>query len=169
LKEDTTIFQVADLSSLWVELVVPAKDVSRLKLGDAAKVRADALDTEASAKVTYVGALVGEQSRNATARLVLANPKGQWRPGLPVSVDLTSEEVAVRVAIAADAIQSKGSGSVAFGRYGQQFESRPIELGRSDGRLVEVLKGLEPGERYAAKNSFLVKAEIGKAGASHAH
>ena len=169
LKEDTAIFQVADLSNVWVEVVVPAKDVNRLNVGDAAKVKADAFEAEANAKVAYVGSLVGEQSRNATARLVMANPKGLWRPGLAVSVDLTSEEVGVPVAIAADAIQSMGNGSAAFGRYGQQFETRPLELGRSDGRLVEVLKGLEAGERYAAKNSFLVKAEIGKAGASHAH
>jgi cobalt-zinc-cadmium efflux system membrane fusion protein len=58
---------------------------------------------------------------------------------------------------------------VVFGRYGEHLEARPLELGRSDGRLVEVLGGLQAGERYAAKNSFLIKAELGKAGASHDH
>ena len=52
---------------------------------------------------------------------------------------------------------------------GQQLEARPLELGRSDGRVVEVLSGLSAGERYAAKNSFVIKAELGKAGASHDH
>lgn len=169
LKDDVTIFQVADLSSVWVELVVPAKDVNQLKVGDVAKVKASALEGVATAKVAYVGALVGEQSRNATARLVLSNPKGLWRPGLPVTVELTSDEVEVPVAVAADAVQSLRDWSVVFGRYGQQFEARPLELGRSDGRYVEVLKGLSAGERYAAKNSFLIKADIGKAGASHDH
>ncbi|SDM51745.1 membrane fusion protein, cobalt-zinc-cadmium efflux system [Oryzisolibacter propanilivorax] len=169
LKEDSTVFQLADLSTVWVELIVPAKDVGRLKVGDQARVQSAALEGEASAKVSYVSALIGEQSRNATARLVLGNAKGQWRPGLPVSVDLTSDEVAVPVAVAADAVQTLGKGPVVFGRYGQQFEARPLELGRSDGRFTEVVKGLSSGERYAAKNSFLIKAELGKAGASHDH
>jgi len=169
LKEDSAVFQVADLSTVWVELIVPAKDVTRIRVGDAAQVKSAALDSAANAKVTYVGALVGEQSRNATARLVLNNVKEQWRPGLPVSVDLTSEEVEVKVAVAVEAVQSLRDWSVVFGRYGQQFEARPLELGRSDGRYVEVLKGLSAGERYAVKNSFLIKADIGKAGASHDH
>lgn len=169
LKEDALIFQVADLGTVWVELTVPAKDVNALKVGDSASVKAAAFEAQATAKLSYVGALVGEQSRNATARLVLANPKGLWRPGLPVTVDLTSGEVDVPVAVAADAVQSVGESTVVFGRYGKQFEARPLTLGRSDGRFVEVVKGLQAGERYAAKNSFLVKAEVGKAGASHDH
>jgi cobalt-zinc-cadmium efflux system membrane fusion protein len=59
---------------------------------------------------------------------------------------------------------------VVFGRYDQYFEVRPLELGRSDGEMVEVLKGLAlPGEKYAGGNSFAIKAELGKAGASHDH
>ena len=54
-------------------------------------------------------------------------------------------------------------------RYGEEFEARPLTLGRSDGRFVEVLKGLRAGEAYAAKNSFLIKAELGKSEASHDH
>lgn len=169
LKDDAPIFQVADLSSVWVELTVPAKDVNLLKVGDAATVKAAAFDAQAQATLAYVGALVGEQSRNATARLVLPNPKGLWRPGLPVTVELTAAEAEVPVAVAADAVQSLRNWSVVFGRYGQQFEARPLALGRSDGRYVEVLKGLAAGERYAVKNSFLIKADIGKAGASHDH
>lgn len=169
LKEDAAIFQVADLGTVWVELTVPARDVNLLKLGDAATVQASAVAAQATAQVTYVGALVGEQSRNATARLLLPNPHGLWRPGLPVTVALTTGEVTVPVAVQADAVQSLGQGPVVFGRDGQFFEVRPVETGRSDGRYVEVLKGFTAGERYASKNSFLVKADIGKAGASHDH
>ena len=138
-----------------------------LKVGDAAKVKAAAFEAQAETRLAYVGALVGEQSRNATARLVLPNP-GTLAPGLPVTVELTSAEVEVPVAVAADAVQSLRDWSVVFGRYGLQFEARPLELGRSDGRYVEVIKGLAAGERYAVKNSF-IKADIGKAGASHDH
>jgi cobalt-zinc-cadmium efflux system membrane fusion protein len=169
LKEDAPIFQVADLSTVWVELDVPAAEVNRLEVGAEASVEASAFEAQARARLAYVGALVGEQSRRATARLVLPNPKGVWRPGLAVDVTLTVDEVEVPVAVSAEAVQSLKDWSVVFGRYGTSFEARPLVLGRSDGRFVEVLKGLRAGERYAARNSFLIKADIGKSGASHDH
>ncbi|MDR7268188.1 cobalt-zinc-cadmium efflux system membrane fusion protein [Pelomonas saccharophila] len=169
LKEDTAVFQVADLSSVWIELAVPARELNRLDIGMTARVRAAAFEVEGEARLGYVGALVGEQSRSATARLVLANPKGLWRPGLPVTVDLKGSDTEVPVAVTTDAVQTLDERSVVFVRQGQQFEARPVTLGRRDGRHVEVLQGLSAGERHAARNSFLVKADIGKAEAEHEH
>lgn len=169
VREDAPVFQVADLSKVWVEVNVAAKDLGQLKTGVPAVVRSTAYAAEGEGRLSYLGALVGEQSRSAVARIVLDNAKGQWRPGLPVSVELTADEVEVPLAVATEAVQSLRDWQVVFGRYGQQFEARPLELGRRDAHFVEVLGGLKAGERYAAKNSFLVKADIGKAGASHDH
>ena len=169
VKDDANIFVVADLSTVWVEMTVHAKDLNVVKLGQRASVKATSFEAQAEGKLSYVGAMVGEQTRAAKARVVLPNPKGLWRPGLPVNVELTADEVEVPLAISADAVQSLRDSPVVFGRYGNQFEARPIELGRSDGKMIEVLGGLEPGERYAARNSYLIKADIGKAGASHDH
>ena len=169
VKEDANIFVVADLSTVWVEMTVYAKDLNVVRVGQPAVVKATSFEAQASGKLSYVGNLVGEQTRAATARIVLPNPKGLWRPGLPVTVALTAEEVDVPLAISNDAVQTLRDWTVVFGRYGQQFEARPLELGRSDGKMTEVLGGLAPGEKYAAKNSYLIKADIGKAGASHDH
>jgi cobalt-zinc-cadmium efflux system membrane fusion protein len=169
LKEDAAIFQLADLGSVWVELSVPAAALGQLAEGMAAQVRATAFEARGEARLSHIGALVGEHSRSATARLVLANPKGLWRPGLPVTVALKAAEADVPVAVTADAVQTLDGRSVVFVRQGQQFEARTVELGRRDERHVEVLKGLAAGERYAARNSFLVKADIGKAAAEHTH
>ena len=68
-----------------------------------------------------------------------------------------------------DAIQTLNDWPVVFGRYGEHFEARPLKLGRSDGKMVEVLSGLSAGEQYATGNSFVIKSELGKAGASHDH
>ncbi|OYT99188.1 MAG: efflux transporter periplasmic adaptor subunit [Burkholderiales bacterium PBB1] len=169
VKEDANIFVVADLSTVWVDMTVYVKDLNAVKVGQPARVKASSFDAQASGTLSYVGSLVGEQTRAAIARVVLPNPQGLWRPGLPVNVELTAEEVDVPLAISADGVQTLREETVVFGRYGDQFEARPVQLGRSDGRMVEVLGGLEPGERYAAKNSYLIKADIGKAGASHDH
>jgi len=169
VKEDAALFTVSDLSSVWVEAPVSVQDLAAIATGQKAIVRANAFEAVAEGRIAYISALMGEQTRSATARIVVANEKGLWRPGLPVTVEVVAEETQVPVAVAADAIQDLRDWKVVFGRYGDALEARPLELGRRDGRHVEVLSGLRAGERYAAKNSFVIKAELGKAGASHDH
>jgi cobalt-zinc-cadmium efflux system membrane fusion protein len=168
-REDTPVFVVADLATVWAEMTVYAKDLGTVRPGQQVTVEATAFDATASGTVSYLSPLVGNTSRTATARVVLPNPEGLWRPGLAVTGELVSEEVEVPIAVSTEGLQSLRDWQVVFARYGQQFEARPLKLGRGDDRYVEVLEGLLPGERYAAHNSFLIKAELGKAGASHDH
>jgi cobalt-zinc-cadmium efflux system membrane fusion protein len=163
------IFVVADLSTIWVDVSVYAKDLGAVHEGQQAVVVSTDVGAEATGQVSYVGPLVGQETRTATARIVLPNPGARWRPGLFVAVRLVRETTTVPLAVAADAIQTFRDWQVVFVKYGDWFEARPLELGRSDGQWVEVLRGLTPGEQYAAANSFAVKAEIGKLGATHDH
>lgn len=169
VKEDADIFFIADLSTVWAEAAIYAKDLNTVRLGQKARVKALAFASESTGTVSYVGALVGEQTRTAKARVVLPNPEGRWRPGLPVNIEITAAEVEVPVAVSAEAIQTLRDWTVVFGRYDDYFEARPVELGRGDGQRIEIVEGLNAGERYAAKNSFLLKADLGKADASHDH
>jgi cobalt-zinc-cadmium efflux system membrane fusion protein len=150
-------------------MTIYAKDIITVKSGQQVTVKASAFDAQSVGKIAYVGSLVGEQSRTAMARIVLNNPDKTWLPGLPVNIELTSNEVDVPLAISVEGIQSLNEETVVFGRYGTYFEARPVKLGRQDEKYVEVLEGLVAGEKYAAGNSFLIKADIGKAGASHEH
>jgi RND family efflux transporter, MFP subunit len=169
LKEDTAIFTIADVSTVWAQITVYAKDLDVLKIGQKAKVKATAIDVEGEGEISYISALVGAATRTATARIVLDNKDGRWRPGMFVTAELVAEEIQVPVAVSVDAIQTLNDWPVVFGRYGEHFEARPLKLGRSDGKMVEVLSGLSAGEQYATGNSFVIKSELGKAGASHDH
>ena len=166
---DAKIFVVADLSTVWAEMTVAAKDLNAVRIGQTASIKATAFAAATSGKVSYVGAVVGEQTRSAKARVVLPNPQGVWRPGLQVNVELVAGTVDVPVAVAATALQKVRGWTVVFGRYGEYLEARPLELGRSDGKFVEVVSGLNAGEVYTAANSFLIKADLEKSGASHDH
>jgi cobalt-zinc-cadmium efflux system membrane fusion protein len=166
---DRDIFVIADLSSVWVEATITAKDLNAVHQGQEAVVRSQDLGRDATGRVTYIGSLVDEETRSTTARIVIPNPDRKWRPGLFVSVQLVQESTSVPLAVFAEGIQSFRDWQVVFVRYGDWFEARPLELGRSDGTWVEVRKGLSPGEQYAATNSFAIKAEIGKLGATHDH
>ena len=169
LKEDAPIFTIADVSTVWAAVTVYPKDLAVIKIGQKAKVSATASDVESEGTVSYITTIIGGQTRTATARVELDNKDDRWRPGMFVNAELVAGEIPVPVAVSMEAIQTLRDWSVVFGRYGKYFEARPLELGLSDGRMVEVLKGLSAGEQYAAGNSFAIKAELGKSGATHDH
>jgi len=169
VKEDAEIYVIADLSSVWVDIIVYAKDLSGVRMGQEAKVTVDCSGAEGVGKVSYVGPLVGEDTRTAKARVVLPNPDGHWRPGLFAKVELVKHNTSPPLVVRNDAIHTFRNKSVVFVQYDDQYETRPVVLGRSDGKHTEILKGLSPGERYVTKNSYILKAELGKAGMSHEH
>ena len=169
VKEDADIFTIADLSTVWAEMTVYPKDLHTVRVGQKATVTGSASEPSAMGNISYVGALVGEQTRSTKARVTLQNPQRRWAPGLLVNVELVRQEAHVPVAVAVDAIQTYRDWKVVFIRVGDFFEARPVELGRSDGKTVEITKGLAPGTPYAARGSYTLKAELGKAGASHNH
>lgn len=164
---DENVFVVADLSTVWAEMTIYAKDINAVKVGQKVTVKSSAFEAQSAGTIAYVGALVGDQTRTAMARVILSNPDRTWRPGLPVNIELQSDEVAVPLAVSVEGLQTVNENTVVFGRYGESFEVRPIEIGRRDNKYVEVLHGINSGEKYAAQNSYLVKAELGKASASH--
>ncbi|MES2534918.1 MAG: efflux RND transporter periplasmic adaptor subunit [Pseudomonadota bacterium] len=169
VKEDANVFTISDLSTVWAEIAVPANQLILVRVGADASVKATAFDAQTGGKVSYVGALLGEQTRTAKARIVLANPQGAWRPGLFVNVDINAGDADVPVAVAADAIQTVNDKTVVFLRVPGGFIAQPVTTGRSDGKQVEIVKGLQPGAQYAGAGSFVVKSELGKASAEHTH
>ena len=169
VKKDDNIFLLADLSKVWVNVAIPAKNIKHVKLGTKVIVKSEQVGLEVDGKLTYLGSIIDRQTRMVTGRVVIPNPKGQWRPGTFVAVDLILDERTVPIAIPREAIQTLRDWSVVFVKYGNAFEARPLELGASDTQHWEVLDGLAAGEQYVIQNSFAVKAEIEKSGAVHSH
>ncbi|RYF31898.1 MAG: efflux RND transporter periplasmic adaptor subunit [Comamonadaceae bacterium] len=169
VKEDAAVFTISDLSQVWAEINVPAKDLPSVRIGEKVTIKATAFDASATGTVAFVGALIGEQTRTAKARVVLDNPKGAWRPGLFVNVEVVSEETAALVTVSADAVQNVGEKPVVFLKVDGGFIAQPVKLGRSDGKRIEVLSGLKAGMPYASTGSFVVKSELGKGSAEHTH
>ena len=162
VKEDTPIFTISDLSTVWAEVHIPAKDLPYVRMGDKVTLRATAFDAQTTGTVAFIGALVGELTRMAKARIVLANPQGAWRPGLFVSVEVKAAEVRVPIAIETDALQTLGTQQVVFVRTETGFKAHPVKIVLNDGKHVEVVEGLAAGARYAAKGSYILKSELSK-------
>ena len=169
VKEDANIFTVSDLSTVWAEVIVAAKDLGSVRVGAPALVKATAFESAIKGKISYVGSLLGEQTRTAKAHVVLPNPDNTWRPGLFVNVEVTADEAKAPVAVAADAIQSVEGKNVVFVRIPGGFSVQEVTIGRTDGDYVEIVDGLKTGAQYAAAGSFVVKAQLGKGSAEHSH
>ena len=78
-------------------------------------------------------------------------------------------DLAVPIAIEKGGIQNIGSQAGVFIQEGDSYQFTPLMLGRSDDRYVEVLRGLQDGQRYVNRNSYLIKADIEKSEAEHDH
>ena len=167
LKEDANVFLLSDLSHVWVDIVVTPKDLNVVRVGETATVKAAAADLSATGKVTYVGALVGEQTRSATARIELMNPSLAWRPGLFVNVSLVQSAKRAAVTVQSEALQTVEDKPVVFVQAPEGFKAQPVVVGATDKDHVEILQGLSAGTAYATTGGFVLKAEQGKGSAEH--
>ena len=103
------------------------------------------------------------------ARVALQDPERRWAPGLFVQGDVQVAAERVPLAVRKSGLQSFRDFTVVFAQVGDTYEVRMLELGRQDDTWIEVLGGLKPGTVYVAENSYLIKADIEKSGASHDH
>lgn len=166
LSDGRTLFVISALDTLWAELkVFPGQRAgvevgAPLRLGNGEQSRRSAIAHLLPSAADAVHVL---------ARAPIDNRAGLLSPGQLVRAEIVVEVAEVPLAVDNRALQTFRDWTVVFIRVGDTFEIRPLELGRSDGRFTEVLSGLDPGDAYVVENSYLVKADIEKSGASHDH
>jgi cobalt-zinc-cadmium efflux system membrane fusion protein len=166
---DREIYVVADLSTVWADLQVYRRDFGKLRVGQRVLVDVGDGSPPVESTISYLSPVGSENTQTLLARAVVPNPDGSWRPGLFVTAQVEVDAAEVPVAVRASAIQRLRDWDVVFRNEGGVFEAQPVELGRRDGEWVEVVSGLSAGDRYAAAGSFVLKADVGKAGAAHDH
>ncbi|MDR0278857.1 MAG: efflux RND transporter periplasmic adaptor subunit [Paucimonas sp.] len=169
VSEASNAFTLSDLSRVWATFAVPPRDLDKVASGRPVRVSSPDLDTEVEGTIGYVGSLLGEQNRAATVRVNLTNPDGAWRPGLFVSITVTSRTAPAAVTVPFEAVQTVEERPSVFVRNADGFDTRPVTLGRRDGAHVEILDGLAVGDQVATRGSFTLKSELGKASAEHSH
>jgi cobalt-zinc-cadmium efflux system membrane fusion protein len=169
LAGDQPMFEVADLSKLWVDLHLFGADAQHITPG--LPVEVTRLSDGVSARTTLDRVLPGTAtaSQSTVARATVDNSDGRWRPGAAVRARVTVAEQKVDLMVPLAALQRFRDWDVVFVRFGDDYEIRPLELGRRDGVNVEVLGGLKAGDPVVVAQSYLVKADIEKSGASHDH
>lgn len=170
-KEDAEVFIVADLSSVWVNLSVYQKDMPYIRKGQPVAVSAGHGIPDMTGVISYIGPLVGEQTRTAVARVVLPNAEGNLRPGLFVTGVITVDSVPVSLLVPRTAVQTVEDKPSVFVKTEEGFALQPVTIGRSNETHVEITSGVTPGTRYAKSGSFTLKAQLSKGafGDGHSH
>ncbi|WP_116812274.1 efflux RND transporter periplasmic adaptor subunit [Steroidobacter cummioxidans] len=166
---DKVLFTIADLATVWVELSLFPRDVAKVRVGQTVRVASHDTGVKADGKIVYVAPFGTSANQTLTARVLLDNADRRWAPGLYVTAEVTLGENQVPLVVRNDALQTLENGNVVFVHADAGFEPRPVRLGRADAQWSEVTEGLQAGERYAAANSFILKAELGKDSAEHGH
>jgi cobalt-zinc-cadmium efflux system membrane fusion protein len=162
------LYQIVDTAEVWVQLNVFGRDLARVREGQPVEV--ETIDGfRAAGQIDWLSPLVTHGSQSISARVVLPNTQGALRPGQFVFADVVVERHEVPLAVRREAVQTFRDFDVVFARFDDTFEVRMLELGHEDENFAEVLGGIAPGQEYVTKNSFLIKADIEKSGASHDH
>jgi cobalt-zinc-cadmium efflux system membrane fusion protein len=169
LKDDAEAFVVADLSTVWVTLQVPPTALPVVRKGQRVVISAGELMPQTEGTISYVAPVLLEETRTAVTRVELPNPDGRWRPGLFVTATISAGGNAASVLVPKSAIQSVEGNPSVFVKTEEGFIARTVTVGRSNDSQVEIRAGLSPGERYAATETFILKAEVAKGEASHQH
>lgn len=166
--DNQALMQISDLSRVWVNLSAFPENIEQLAIGQDVEVY-DMHDHErAAGKVEYIAPQM-TGGHIARARAVINNAEGHWRPGMHIKADIKTSERQVPLAVKTSALQSFRDMPVVFAKYGNHYEVRMLEMGEQSDDWIEVLGGLEPGTEYVTGNSFLLKADVLKSGASHDH
>ncbi|NNM72422.1 efflux RND transporter periplasmic adaptor subunit [Enterovirga aerilata] len=167
--EEKELYVVADLSSVWIDLSVPSGDLALIREGQEVAISAGNGSEPSHGKIVFVSPILNQETRSARVIAAVDNKDMAWRPGSYVTAQVLVSEEPVDMKVPRSALQAIGGEQVVFVRNEKGFEKREVVLGKGDDVSVEIVFGLDPGEKIAAANSFVLKAELGKAEAEHVH
>ncbi len=162
------LFTIMDTRSVWAELSVFPADLAQVKTGAPVTITDTTSGHTVNGKVSQINPLA-EANQSVKVRVVLDNKKGQLRPGRHISGTITVGKHTVALAVKRSGLQAFRDFTVVYAQIGEEYEVRMLELGLQAGEWAEVLSGLELGTRYVSENSYVIKADIEKSGASHDH
>jgi Cu(I)/Ag(I) efflux system membrane fusion protein len=164
------LFDLADLSTIWVIADVYEYELPLIRLGQTARVRLSYLPgKEFASKIDYIYPSLSGESRTARVRLVMPNPGGNLMPQMFTNIEITID-LGKRLAIPDAAVIDTGERKIVYVDKGEgNFEPREVVTGLRADKMVEVLQGLKEGDRVASTANFLIDSEAQLRGVAPLH
>ena len=152
-----------------INLQVHQKDISLIRKGQKVMISAKSSVPETQGVIDYVEPVVDGKTRTSLARVILDNTSGRLRPGTFITAEVLVEKRKAELVVAKDILQDVDDETCVFIQNDHGFEAHPVTIGWSNDKYVEIVSGLQAGEKIVTKNSFRLKAELKKtAGGGHA-
>jgi cobalt-zinc-cadmium efflux system membrane fusion protein len=157
-----TLFVVADVRQVHIDLDVNPEDMPAVRRGQPVSFKTDGGSVEASGVVSHISPEVDEKTRRVRVHAETPNPDGRLRPNAFGTGRILVGEHPGALVVPGEAVQDDRGGSLVFVRVSDRvFEARHVEPGLRQGNLVEV-KGVRPGEEVVTRGSFVLKSELQK-------
>jgi membrane fusion protein, heavy metal efflux system len=165
--QESELFVIVDLSVVWADLAVSPSDLAGIHEGRQITIAAGSGDEPSPATIMFVSPLLDRDTRAARVVASVDNAAIKWRPGSFITAEIPTDETPAAIVVPKTALQSLKGDTVVFVRTPEGFEARKVAIGRQDARLAEVTSGLVAGEHIASANTFILKADLGKAEVEH--
>jgi Cu(I)/Ag(I) efflux system membrane fusion protein len=155
------LYQVTDLSAVWVIADLSEQDIGLVKTGAAAKVTTTAYPTEVfSGRITYIYPTMKAETRSIPVRVELANPGQRLKPAMFAQVELAVGSAKPVLSVPDSAVIDTGTRRIVLVQVKEgRFEPREVELGARGENFIEVIKGVRDGEQVVVAANFLIDAE----------
>lgn len=156
-----TLYQIADLSSLWVIAEINEQDIGQVHTGSLAQVTVDAWpDRMFDGKVDFIYPTLNSATRTVQVRIELSNPKGVLKPAMFANVQIAVGNSGKVLTVPTSAVIDSGSRQLVLVRLTEgRFEPRTVSLGNRSDNYVEVLGGIVEGEQVVTSANFLLDSE----------
>jgi len=164
---ESELFVIVNLNVVWADLAVPPSDLPTIHEGQQITIAAGTGGEPSPATIMFVSPLLDKDTRAARVVASVDNAALKWRPGSFIRAEIPTYEAPAAIVLPKTALQSVKGDTVVFVRTADGFEARKVSTGRQDGRLAEVTSGLAAGEHIATANTFILKADLGKAEVEH--
>jgi Cu(I)/Ag(I) efflux system membrane fusion protein len=155
------LFRIVDTTNMWVMAEVYEQDLAFVKVGDVARITVNTWpDHSFEGRVTFIYPSVGKDSRTARLRIEVPNPDGRLRAEMAATVEIASPLEGQRIVVPESAVIDSGRRQAVLVERGEgHYEPRPVRLGVRVPGYIEVLDGLQAGERVVTQATFLIDAE----------
>ena len=164
---ESELFVIVDLAEVWADLAVSPSDLANIHEGQPITISSGAGSEPSPATIMFVSPLLDRDTRAARVMASVDNTNRKWRPGSFVTAEIPIDETKAEIVVPLAALQTIKGVSTVFVRVDQGFEARKVTVGRQDVRVAEITSGLAAAERIATANTFVLKADLGKAEADH--
>ena len=166
VKAGDNLFRLADRRTLWLDLAVFEQDLRTVAVGTSVSIHVDALSGRVfHGRVSFLEPTLDQATRTLTARVAVDNPGGELRPGMYATGELSAPARPV-LSVPLEAVLPTGTRNLVFVNRGDgRFVPREVAVGQRGDSLVEIVRGLKPGDEVIATATFLFDSESNLAAA----